>query len=271
MRGVTGVMVLLAACGRIDFSSSPAPQVDGAAPDGTPPSDGELASLLEGCELGLAMDEVSWTSGLVDRCGANNPGAATGGALPADDAERGRVGELVGGTSCIIVSDAPELRGGSALTLSAWIRPAALAPSSFGIVSKRVDFGISTAYSLFVWTSDSGSGTANHLYVDIDTENERFENPTDEFLGAWHQVTTVFDGARPSAERVAIYVDGALRSYAPESSSAIATPAAPPDVHVGCLPLSGPAQSLVGRIDDVTLWSRALSAAEVSGWYTATR
>lgn len=261
----------LGACGRLGFGA-PSPTNEDAPTDQiAPTSDADLAALLAGCQVGLAINEASWTTGVVDRCGGDNPGTPTGGAFPTDDPERGRVGELVGGTSCVIIPDAPELRGGGALTVSAWVRPTELTPASFGVVSKRTNFTVDTAYSVFVWASSDGTGPVNHLYVDVDTENERFELPTEEFLNTWRQVTVVFDGAQPLAQRVAIYVDGTLRAHAPETSSTIPTPGSPPDVHVGCLPLGGPAQSLVGRIDDVMLWDRALSGAEVAGWYGATR
>lgn len=259
--------MMLAGCGRFDFDSV----TDGAVMTGEAASDADVATLLVGCQLGLAMNEASWAGGLVDRCGGDNPGAAINGAVPVDDSIRGRVGELVGGTSCIVVQDAPGLRGGAALTLSAWILPATLAPNSFGIISKRTDFGVDTAYSVFLWTSSMGTGGVNHLYVDVEAENERFEDPTDELLDTWHQVTIVYDGTLAPQQRITIYVDGAFRTRAPESASSISTPTTPPDVHVGCLPLVTPAQSLVGRIDDVMLWDRALPASDVAAWYDATR
>lgn len=268
---LTALVALVTGCGRFGFDAAAEIGGDGALDQGAPSTDADLSSLLVGCTLGLAMDEPSWAGGVVDRCAGHHDGTATGGAAPVDDPERGRVGELVGGASCVIVPDAPELRGGGALTASAWVRPTQLAPGSFGVVSKRVNFGANTAYSVFLWTANNGSGTVNHLYVDIDAEDDRFEDPGDEFLDTWRQITVVFDGSQPTAQRVAIYVDGAFRTHAPETSSTIGVPALPPDVYVGCLPLGGPAQSLVGRIDDVMLWSRALPAAEVAAWYQATR
>ena len=271
MRTLAAIWVLAAGCGRIGFESHVDPTGDGARDQVGPSADADLAPLLVGCQLGLAMNEASWTAGLVDRCGGDNIGVPTGGATPVDDPQRGRVGEFVGGTSCVIVPDAPELRGGSAVTVSSWVRPTQLTPASFGVVSKRTDFTIDTAYSVFVWADMAGAGTVNHVYVDIDTENDRFENPGDEFLNAWKQITIVYDGSRTQAERIAVYVDGGFRTYGPETSSSIPTPTTPPDVYVGCLPLGGPAQSLVGRLDDVMIWSRALPAADVAAWYAATK
>jgi hypothetical protein len=38
----------------------------------------------------------------------------------------------------------------------------------------------------------------------------------------------------------------------------------------GCLPLGGPAQSLVGQMSDAALWPRALTAGEIADWYALT-
>jgi len=265
------VIALLAGCGRVGFDGAAEVRSDAGGDGPDVPGDADLSALLEGCVLGLAMDETSWAGGVIDRCGGDNNGTAIGGAVPVMDAERGRVGELFGGADCVVVPDAPALRGGSAFTTSAWVRPVAFTAQGFGVISKRSDLGVKSAYSVFLWASDFGAGSVNHVYVDVDTEDERFENTLGEFLGAWHQITVVFDGARASAERVAIYVDGAFTTFAPESASSVPVPATPPDVSVGCLPLGAPAQALVGRIDDVMLWDRALAAGDVTRWYEATR
>lgn len=259
-------------CGRLQFADvsevtgDAAPARDASADMNR---DANVATLLVGCEAWFAMDEASWLNPLIDACGTN-AGNASGGALPVDDPIRGRVGELVGGNSCITVADTVGLRGGAALTMSAWVRPSAVAPGSFGIMSKRIAFGDSTAYSMFLWTDTAGTGATNHLYVDIDGEAERFELLSDTFLNDWHQVTTVFDGGKPMAQRIAIYVDGSFRTFAPEAAASITNFASVPALAIGCLPLNGPAQSLVGRIDDVVLWSRALPAQDVAAWHTAT-
>jgi hypothetical protein len=184
------------------------------------------------------------------------------------DAERGRVGSFVGGSSCVQIADHPALQGNAAFSISAWIKPDVLAPSSFGIVSKRVDFGNTTAYSFFVWDNATNE---NRLYVDVEGEDTRFELPTDNFLDTWRQVAMVFDGTREQSTRIRLFVDGAFRAFAPEVATTVTVPAVPPVVSVGCLPLGGPAQSMVGLIDDVVFWSRALDDSEVTAWYEATR
>ena len=195
------IAALLSGCGRVGFDTETVRGSDGSIDQAMPSADADLSALLTGCELGLRMNEATWTSGLVDSCGGDNGGTRTGTPTPVTDAERGRVGVFNGGTDCVVVSDAPGLRGGSAMTISAWVRPTELSPGSFGVVSKRTDFLVDTAYSVFVWSSSAGTGPVNHLYVDIDTEDDRFESPTDEFLNAWRQITMVYDGSRAMNQR----------------------------------------------------------------------
>jgi hypothetical protein len=265
-------MIAISACGRLQFAlveelTSDVTTSSDATVDMR--SDASMAALLVGCEAWFAMDEATSASPIVDGCG-NNLGIAGGSAYSFEDPLRGRVRELSGGFSCIRVADAIGLRGGAALTMSAWFRPSAVASGSFGIISKRVSFGDSAAYSMFLWTDTAGTGVTNHLYVDIEGESERFELLSDTFLDEWHQVTTVFDGTKPMAQRIAIYIDGSFRTFAPESATTITDFPSRPDLAIGCLPLNGPAQSLVGRIDDVVVWSRTLNANEVAAWHAAT-
>lgn len=259
----TVALLLAAGCGRVGFEAHDA-SADTAPPD-IPPG------LLAGCELYLAMDEPTWSQGLVDGCG-DHPATATDGASPVADAVRGAVGAFTGGTSCVYVPDAPELRGGSAVTVSAWVRANRPTAESFGIVSKRTSYQRDAAYSVFLW-DELDEGLANHLFADIDTEDDRYEDVNTEFLvGAWHQVTMVYDGMEAPAARIRLYVDGAPSASAPETAQVIPVPATPPPVAIGCLPVDDqvPQQSLEGALDDVIIWSRALPDDEVADWYSAT-
>ena len=73
------------------------------------------------------------------------------------------------------------------------------------------------------------------------------------------------------SQRIRYYVDGNFTFAAPETSASIAPPQMEPNLSVGCLPLSGPAESFIGALDDVVIWRRALASSEVAGWYMATR
>ncbi len=245
-----------------------------SAPPSDASSDADLASLFAGCVLHLKMDEPAWTGSageVVDSCGTNT-GTALNGATTTANGVRGRAGIFVGGTSCVQVPDAPSLHVTTAMTTSAWILPTTLAPLSVGVISKRTDYMVGTAFSVFVMTDNNGAGNTNQIYVDIDTENDRVADPNAAFLGEWKQITVVYDGSLAAGARVTFYVDGELSFVAPESSPLIGVPATPPPLWIGCLPLGGgPAQGFVGKLDEVVVWNRALDAAEVATWYAATK
>ena len=255
------------ACGRIGYdaqgggeSGEDAAELDAAELDAVDDP------LRVGCQVHLAMDEAGWTGAtgeVVDGCGGDDSGTATGGATTEVDPVRGTVGVFGGGTGCVRIPDRPALHPGPALTMSAWVYPTALnGTTEYGMISKRVTYGDSNEYSVFVWTGDQ-------VWVDLDTENDRFGGGAALRNGGWRQVTVVYDGAGAAATRARVYLDGVLDHESVETSGSLTSFAA--DLFVGCLPLGGPAQGWVGKLDDAIVWTRALDASEVADWYQRTR
>lgn len=251
---------LLACCGRVGFDEVEL-QVDGAPVDGAGDAS---ANLLEGCALLLHMDEPGWAGNageVHDACGTDDAGTTVGvGATTIDMGVRGR-GATFPGAGCIELGDVAELRTSTAVTMSAWVRPTGLDGSSaLGIIAKRVDVDVGTEYDLFLYTGDKAA---------IDIGDERFAGATTFVNGAWRQLTAVYDGALPMQERLRVYVDGALDAIIPVTGDSIPPAMSPFDV--GCLQVSGPAQYFVGDLDEVAVWTRALSPAEVAAWYTVSQ
>ncbi len=257
----------MASCGRYGFDAvdSSAVVSGDAAGDATfdSPSSDVLAGLRAGCVVAMHMDEPSWESLPVGNdCIPSLTGSAFGNAAPVAGGVRGRAARFAG-TGGITIPDGPNLAATNALTMSIWVYPTALDGSAtFGLISKREDFGVKTAYSLFLWTGDAA-------YVDVDAENDRFASPITFTNNQWKQITVVYDGTLAETMRVRGYVDGALAFTAPETSASIAPSDAP--LSIGFLPLSGPAQHMVGLLDEVVIWHRALSSAEVALWFTRTK
>lgn len=251
------VEVAIASCGRLNF--------DGATDAATTGDDGGPTDpLLRELEILLHMDEAAWdgtTNEVVDASGRGHHGTANTGATTVLDPQRGRVGEFPS-DACVLIPDAPELRPTTGVTISAWIFPTALdGVNAFGIVGKRVDFMGDSAYMLFLQT-------ANHATIDIDSENDRTEGATAFANDAWRQLTVVFDGTTAVDLRVRFYVDGVLDAVRAESSATI--PPFTPSVAVGCMPVQAN-QSFAGKLDDVAVWTRALTEAEVAAWYDTTK
>lgn len=226
-----------------------------AAPDAMPDS-GPADPLFEGCSLLLHMDEASWsgeTGEVRDDSGFENHGNAVGSATTTAMGRFGRAAQL-DGAGWVHVDDAPSLRPAGELTVSAWFYLDELSPTRFpGIVAKRVGYMSDTSFAVFV------TGDTSRIAIDVDYELDRFESNTVVEAGRWYHVAFVFDGSLPMEERVALYVDGALDRTGPETSTTI--PAYTSPIKIGNL-ING-ADTLIGRVDNVALWTRALSASEI--------
>lgn len=254
-------LVLWAGCGNVD---------DPGPPDAPPPPDLLTGTLRNGCVLALHMDEAAWSgaSGEVkDDCGNDNPGTLVGQGNTVADGVRGRAGSF-SGNACVDIPDADTLHGTTGLTLSAWILPTKLNHGSDanGIISKRTSGNNQNEYSVAVWIDD-------HLYVDLDGETDRFNGTAVMLEKSWAQVTVVYDGTKAAAQRARVYVNGTLDVTKTETSATLTR--YPSTLHVGCMPApTAPEptqQNFIGEIDEVVIWNRALSDAEITQWYTNTR
>jgi hypothetical protein len=242
-----------------------------AAPGGPTPDPDVLGGTLRtGCVLALHMDEASWSGAageVLDDCGNDNAGTASGTSSTVASGVHGRAGNFTG-DGCIDIPDAAALHGTTGLTLSAWLFPTQLdggVNNANGLLSKRNDSDDQPEYTLSVWLGD-------RIYVDLDTANDRFSGPTVIPTNAWTQVTMVYDGTRSPDQRVKMYLGGALEGSPHSETSASLTPYTSA-LHVGCTPApsSGTQQGFSGRLDEVAIWNRPLSDAEVAQWYANTK
>ena len=147
----------------------------------------------------------------------------------------------------------PGLSPTKAVSVEAWVHPEAVpASGEAGIVGKR--------FASYVLTYYGGgrcwwyiSGGPNHCQATVGT-------------GAWHHVAGTFDG-----ETMKLYVDGILAAGKPSKHKAVATPG---PFRMGNS--TGEAQftkgaHFKGMLDEVRVYSRALSAKEVLRHYRTTR
>ena len=178
----------------------------------------------------------------------------------------GRAGSFTGG-GCIDIPSASALHGTTGLTLSAWIFPTVIdggINNANGVISKRTDSKVDSEYNLSVWIHD-------HVFVDLDGDNDRFNGSAIITTNAWTQLTLVYDGALLEAQRAHLYVNGSIDAAKQETSASL-TPFSS-TLHVGCMPApaAGTLQNFIGLLDEVVIWNRALSDAEVQRWYANTR
>ncbi|HET9955412.1 MAG TPA: LamG domain-containing protein [Polyangiaceae bacterium] len=222
---------------------------------------GGRAELLRDCRLLLHMDEAKWnelTGSVRDASGSGNHGTAKGGATTGAMGKFDRAGAF-DGNGYVDLGDNERLEPGDAFTLALWVYPMGMTGDSAGLVAKRWAFGDRSAFALFLMDQ-------NLVYVDVDGEGERFTSSQALTAESWHHVALVFDGGAPAEQRVRLYLDGQLDSTHAEASSSIPDYDSP--FEVGRLRDGG--GNLIGQLDEVGFWQRALTTQEITQLSSAT-
>ena len=246
----------LVGCGNVQN-----PVADAAATPDAPAT----VHLMEGCIYKAAMDEASWPATgtpVLDSCGSDL-GALTGsGAMPTRDATRGPVGNF-SNNACIDVANTAQLHGSGGLTMSAWVHPIALdGTTSNGIISKRNDKNKQSEFGLFIWVD-------YRVWIDLG-DSDRYEGGTSIANNQWSQITAIFDGTRPDADRVRLYVNGRRDTLSHTTTGNLTTtlPSYTAPLHIACTPapsaMPPTQQTFQGQLDDVTIWNRALNDDELA-------
>jgi hypothetical protein len=193
----------------------------------------------EGEEAGESVEDVS---------GNNHPATIEDGIRT-----KGRYGGAVefdglGGTECVTVPDALDLRVSEEFTLEAWVRP---------------DNGV---YGDPVVVRESGGKNAFGLGLGLGSEGEETAGG---FIGhgkntetagggivhekTWSHVATTYDGSE-----IRVYVNGELVDTEEASTPPLAGEG---NLKIGC---DGPDGQFTGRIDEVRFYGRALNPGEVA-------
>jgi hypothetical protein len=133
-----------------------------------------------------------------------------------------------------------------AVTLEAWVLPEGQPPTEAGLLGK--DYG---SYLLTYYTDGSCYWYINHSGVGNNVKAELS-------WGSWHHVAATYSSV---TKRLELYVDGELKSFQDIN------PGSPSEIQPGQNFLIGLNKSLSGYvqglIDDVRIYSRALSANEI--------
>jgi Concanavalin A-like lectin/glucanases superfamily len=250
-----------AGAGKDVGTDGPADTGVGSTPEAdTGANNGGTVVSLDGCVLLLHMDEPTWSGAgsVKDSSGQGNDGTPEGTAGTTANGKFGRAA-LLDGNGWVDVPSSDSLDGPvTQLTYSAWIYPTGLTDgtASPGIISKRQGYAENVSYTLFLWTS-------NAAWVDL--EAYRNNSVTLFTNGAWYHLAVVYDGTQTAAGAgETIYVNGALDSVHAAGPSLAANTQ---DVLIGNLPGGG--NNFIGMIDEVAIWTRALSADEIKSLYLA--
>lgn len=256
---MSGWLVLATGCGRIGFDLPAAPgdaRLDGTVEtDGMQTStadaaiDGRPVDLIPGLVLWYPLDDVSFATGAVDASGGNRTATCTSCPTPI----AGKVGGAAafdGTTQYLSRAYDAGLATPSGFTIAAFVYPDAL-----------------TANTSVIAKPHGSTATANTYQIEIlDTDEIRFKtrgNATGDqsvvgpnaTAGAWQHVAGTWDGTT-----MQLYVNGVAAGSAalPDLVTDTAAILVGGDMNGG-----SPAEELDGRLDDVRLYNRALTPAEV--------
>jgi hypothetical protein len=211
---------------------------------------------------------VSWwpANGNANDIQGTNNGTLQGGATATAAGKVGQAFSFNGSTGYVALGNPATLKISGALSIDAWINPSAgPAPGQLTTVVTKwaQDRSLSaTSDSYGLWIINS-SGTlklfsALHKATGVEPTLEGGVIP----LNTWSHVAMTFD---PSNEQYLLYVNGAQVAAATSAGNNLAT-----DRNISI----GREESFIpryfsGLIDEVEIFTRALSAAEIQGIYNA--
>src|SRR5439155_665278 len=181
---------------------------------------------------------------VADASGNNNAGTVSG----ATWTTAGRYGSALvfDGTSAnVTVANSASLRLTAGMTLEAWVYPT-VAPTGWrAVIDKNVD-----GYYLMASSSPNNRPTVGGTFT---AGNQNTVGPSGLAVATWTHLAATFDGAT-----VRLYVNGVQVASQAQTAPLAATTGA---LQIGADGYTG--ENFAGRIDEVRIYNRALSAAEI--------
>ena len=170
--------------------------------------------------------------------------------------EEGKVGgalELTNSGQRGTVANSAGLNNTAQMSWAFWLHPAGTVSSDQGLLGKRV------STSGKDWGFWMKANSSNRITVDIG--GTRVEMSSGIPALEWTHATFVYDGTRPQAERMAIYLNGAFAQYLAISETTI--PSQNVNIALGSFQVDD-TRNFRGMLDEVVIYhGRALTAEEV--------
>ena len=192
----------------------------------------------------------------VDSSGNENNGIIHSGSWT----EEGQVGtalEFDGLDDYVSIPNSPTLNPADEITISAWVNPGVIPQAGWNkIIAKPY------TNSAYPWQQYALTLHDNKFVFELNTEGTKDVIASTETVepNTWYHVTGTYDGSE-----MRIYVNAALKGTL-QKSGAIA--AYPTDVHIGAgIYSDAETEYITGTIDEVKIYSRALSAEEIKTDY----
>jgi glucose/arabinose dehydrogenase/PKD repeat protein len=208
------------------------------------------AHAATGLVAAYGFNEGSGTA-VTDASGTNNGGATSGTAWAAG----GRFGSALsfnGASSSVTIPDSTSLDLSTGMTLEAWVSPTALGGAWRTAVFKQTGSGM--VYALYA--NDGGARPTGQVNI---LGEQNAAGTAAQPLNAWTHLATTYDGAA-----LKLFVNGTQVASKAQTG---AIPASTGPLRIGGNSIWG--EYFAGLIDEVRVYSRALTAGEIQADMTA--
>ena len=180
----------------------------------------------------------------------------------------GKVGDAVSasGVSQYVTVPAVNLSGTNAVTLTAWVNRTYSTSGGHTLFEATANFnGSTTGFGFFPDDSSCG-GIQADVHGNVGYVANCYSQPSS---GVWHHLAIVYDKSQQGANEVSFYVDGVLQTATRSLATSTNTN------NFGNNPIyvfsrGGTQEYTAGTIDDLRLYSSALTATQIQQVYTAT-
>jgi hypothetical protein len=181
--------------------------------------------------------------------------------------EAGVVGQafsFAGNPNRVLIPDSPNFELTNSLSIAAWVYPKA---NSWHVLERTCGFAPACKLAAYTFGMDNAGKFIFEISNDISGAKERVSAPIE--FSHWTQVTATLDGVQGEMR---LYLAGVLVAKKVTSVRPIGAldPALQPGIAIGNTPAGG-GYPFIGLVDEVLLYSRSLSPAEVTGLATLTR
>jgi hypothetical protein len=197
-----------------------------------------------GLVAAYGFNETSGTTAL-DASGNNNTGTLGSSVTRTTAGQFGGALVFNGTTAQVTIPDAPSLRLTTAMTLEAWVYPTATPTGWRAVIDKNVD-----GYYLMASSSTNNRPAVGGTFT---AGNQNTIGTAGLAVNTWTHLAATFDGAT-----VRLYVNGV--QVASKAQTAPLTPTTG-TLQIGADSYAG--ENFAGRIDEVRVYNRALSQAEI--------
>jgi hypothetical protein len=206
-----------------------------------------------GLVLALSFDEATGTTA-TDASGHANHGTIAGAIRVPAQTGFGSALSFDGSNDMVTVADSASLDLATGLTVEAWVKPAAITGWETVVLKERGTGNM--AYALYAADGTTALGGADGPagYANIGSVHRSVRQAAGLPLGAWTHVAVTYDGATQR-----LYVNGSAVASRPQTGSIL--------VSANPLRIGGnnawAGEFFAGLIDDVRIYNRALSGAEI--------